>query len=106
MTFFAFSFSINPGQPLAHFVRGLVGESHREDVLWAHPLRDEERHAHGDDTRLARAGAGEDEHRPLGRANGFLLLGVEIEESEGGHGAVGEKQRGSFSQSKTPRMVE
>jgi hypothetical protein len=43
-------------------------------------LLDQVRDAIGDDARLARAGAGEDEQRPLGCEHGFALAFVEAGE--------------------------
>ena len=69
VTFFACVRLDHRRQPLAHFVRRLVRESDRQDVLRRHALRDEKRHARRDHARLARARAREDEQRPLGRAH-------------------------------------
>ena len=64
--------------PLAHLGRGLVGERHGEDLPRPHALdADQVRDAVREHARLARAGAGEDEQRPLGRRDGARLLGVE-----------------------------
>ena len=72
-------------QSFAHFIRRLVGERDREDVLRRDALRDEEGHARHDHARLPRAGARENKQRPLGRAHRALLLGIEIEKAKTGH---------------------
>ena len=50
---------------LLHFARGLVGERHRQDVAGRHALFDQMRDADGDDARLARARARQDQDRAL-----------------------------------------
>ena len=72
-------------ETFAHFFRGLVRESDREDVLRRGAARDEECGARGDHARLAAARAGEDEQRALGGSHRALLLGIQIEKSEGSH---------------------
>ena len=64
--------------PLAQLAGGTVRERHRQDrprtdVLHADEVGD----PMGEDTRLARAGAGQDQERPFGRGDGAALLGVE-----------------------------
>ena len=67
--------------PLAHLAGGLVREGDGEDPPRGDvPDADEVGDAVGDDPRLARSGAGEDEERPLGRRDGAGLLGVEAGE--------------------------
>ena len=48
---------------LLHFARGFVGEGDGEDVSGRDAALDHVRDAEGDDARLARARAGEDQHR-------------------------------------------
>jgi hypothetical protein len=64
--------------PLAHLLRRLVGERDREDLvgarlLGAHQVGDAVR----EHARLARAGAGEDQQRPLAVHDGVALGRVE-----------------------------
>ena len=69
---------------LLHLAGGLVGEGHREDFAAPGLLgREDVGDAGGEDARLAGAGAGEDQHRALGREHGFGLLGVEAGEIVG-----------------------
>ena len=66
-------------QPLAHLARGLVRERDREDLLGLDPVRvDQVRDAVREDARLARARAGDDEQRPLGREHGLPLGRVQV----------------------------
>ena len=74
-------------QPLAHFVRRLVRESDREDMLRRDAIRHEKRHARRDDARLPRARPREDEQWPLGGAHRAFLLGIEIKKAKAGHEA-------------------
>ncbi len=63
---------------LAHLGGGLVGEGHRQDLPRLHALHPHEvGDAMGQDTRLARAGAGEDQKWSLGGRDRAGLLGVE-----------------------------
>ena len=48
---------------LAHLAGGLVGEGDGEDAIGPHAAAQQLGDAEGDDARLARAGAGEDEQR-------------------------------------------
>ena len=62
---------------VAHLARGLVGEGNGEDAPRADVLlADEVGDAVGDDARLAGAGPGEDQQRPVGLLDGFALAGV------------------------------
>jgi len=74
---------------LAHLLGRLVGEGDREDRVGIHALRDKPRDACRQDARLPRAGTGEDQHRPLPVGGRAVLLGIEIEEAETGHGWQG-----------------
>ena len=61
--------------------RGLVGERDREDLIRLHADRVHEmRDAVGEDARLARAGAGDHEQRPLGRQHRLPLGRVQVGE--------------------------
>ena len=63
---------------VAHFLGGLVGERDGEDfVRLGVAVADEIRDAAGDDARLARAGAGEDEQRPVDVQDRFALFGIQ-----------------------------
>ena len=68
-------------EPLAHLARRLVREGDREDLLRLDPVRvDQVRDPVREDARLAGAGAGDDEERPLGREDGLPLGGVQVGE--------------------------
>ena len=71
--------------PLEHFARGFVRESHAEDVLRHDASLDEMRDAEGDDTGLARAGAGQNQHGAVEGFNSQALL--RIERAQVQHGA-------------------
>ena len=61
--------------PLPQLGRGPVGEGHRQDLPRPDALdADEVGDAVGEDTRLAAAGAGEDQQRALGRRDRARLL--------------------------------
>ena len=62
---------------LLHFACGLVGERHAENVAGRDAALDHVRDAKSDDARLARARAGEDEHRAFDGLGGHALLRVE-----------------------------
>ena len=56
----------DPLEPFPHLGRGLVRERDREDLVRLHAVRaDQMGDAMGEDARLARPGAGDDEERPL-----------------------------------------
>ena len=59
---------------LAQLAGGLVGEGDRQDAARVGAGRDQARHAVGDDARLARAGARDDQQRP-GRVHDRVDLG-------------------------------
>ena len=63
----------------AHLLGGLVGERDGEHArrAGARPVRDEVRDAVRDDARLARAGAGEDQHGAVGLQHGLALFGIQ-----------------------------
>ena len=64
--------------PLAHLPRGLVGEGHRQDLMGAGAAgRNDVRDSGGQDARLAHAGAGENENRPVQRLDRPALLFVQ-----------------------------
>ena len=63
---------------LAHFLRGLVREGHRENLVGLRvAVADEVRDSAGDDAGLAGPGAGEDQQRPLDVKDRGALFGVE-----------------------------
>src|SRR5581483_4288223 len=65
-------------EPRAHLARRLVRERDGEDLLGLHAARrDQVRDAMRQHPRLAGAGAGDDEQRPLRREHGFTLRRVE-----------------------------
>ncbi len=66
------------GDPLAHLAGGLVGEGHRQDFMRAGAAgRNDMRNSGGEDARLAHAGAGENENRPVQRFHRPPLLVVQ-----------------------------
>ena len=66
-----------------HLPGGLVGKGHRQDPVGVHALfLDQVGDAVGEDARLARAGAGQHEHGPVGGAHGLLLGGVQTVEGD------------------------
>jgi hypothetical protein len=65
------------GHAFLHFARGLVGERDAENVSRRDAALDHVRDAEGDDARLARARAGEDQHRAANGFDGLALLRVE-----------------------------
>ena len=76
----------------AHLARGLVGERDRADLVRAHVAsRQHVCDAVGEHPRLAAAGAGEDEQRPVGSDHRLTLGVVEVREDRrgGGGGAQG-----------------
>ena len=76
--------------PLAHLGGGLVREGDGEDLPRPDALdADEVGDPMGQDARLAAAGAGQDQQRPLGRRDGPRLLRVEP-----GDDPLGERCRG------------
>ncbi len=73
-----------------HFLCRLVGEGDGEDAVRADvPGLDEPGDASGENARLARAGAGEDQRRLVGKGDRGELLGVEVFK-ETGHALVRE----------------
>jgi hypothetical protein len=63
---------------LLHLARCLVGECHREDPLRGDPVPvDEGRYPHGEHPRLAGAGAGQHQERPLDVLHRLSLGGIE-----------------------------
>ena len=66
------------GDAHAHLARRLVGEGHRQDLIGASAAGgDEMRDPGGQHARLADAGAGENEHRPVQRLDRALLLVIQ-----------------------------
>jgi hypothetical protein len=65
---------------LAHLQRRLVGEGDGQDAARIDPLAEEVRDAEHQRARLPRAGAGQDQERPVHGQGGALLLGVELAE--------------------------
>jgi hypothetical protein len=67
--------------PLAHLLRRLVGERDREHLVRLRvAVADEVGDAIRDDARLARAGAGKDEQRPITMQHRFALFRVQFVE--------------------------
>ena len=67
--------------PLAHLARRLVREGDREDLVRLDAARGEQvRDPVGEDARLARAGAGDHEQRPLRRRDRLALRVVQVGE--------------------------
>lgn len=60
-------------QTVAHFFGGFVGKGDGQDVVRPDALFDEMGDAVGDDTGLAAAGTGQDEHRPVAVSDGPAL---------------------------------
>ena len=60
-----------------HFASSFVGKGDSENVSGASALGDHVGYPAGDDACLARAGPGEDQHRPIHRLYGLSLLGVQ-----------------------------
>ena len=58
---------------LLHLSRRLVGKGHRQDVGGRDALLDQSGHAKGNNAGLARAGSGQDQHRPF---DGFDRLAL------------------------------
>ena len=72
------------GDALLHFARGLVGEGDGEDLAGpGFAGRDQMGEAGGEGRGLARARAGEDQHRPFGRQHGLALRRIEAGELGG-----------------------
>jgi hypothetical protein len=70
---------------LLHFAGGLVREGHAEDVARGDAALDHVRDAKSDDAGLARARAGQDEHRAFDGFHGLALLRVErVQDSTSG----------------------
>ena len=68
-------------EPAAHLARGLVGKGDREDLGRPDPVRrDQVGDAVGEDARLARPGAGDDQQRPFGVQDGLSLRGIQVGE--------------------------
>ena len=68
-----------PFDALAHLARGLVGERDREDLPGLRLVGvDQEGDAVREHARLAAAGAGEDQQRPLAVRDGLALGLVEV----------------------------
>ena len=65
-------------EPSAHLVGSLVGEGHRKDLPGlGFVLAEDVRDAMNQNPRLAAAGAGQDQQRPLGRGGRFVLFRIE-----------------------------
>ena len=62
---------------LAHFIGGLVGEGHGQDVLRRNAFIHHVGDARGDSARFTRACTGEDEQGTLDGFDSFPLLGIE-----------------------------
>jgi hypothetical protein len=67
-----------PGQTVAHLARGLVRESHRDDLVRASaPSVEEVADAVSEDSSLAAACSGKHEQRPVAMLDGASLLGIQ-----------------------------
>ena len=76
--------------PASHLLGGLVREGDRQHLVGLRvAVTDEIGRAIGDDARLARAGAGQDQQRALAVQHGALLFGIELVEE--GHRGTTEK---------------
>jgi hypothetical protein len=76
-----------PLQALAHLGRRPVRERDREDLVRLHAAaHDQVAYAVGEDAGLPRAGAGDDEQRPLGGQDGLALGRVQVGEVGLGRG--------------------
>ena len=63
-----------PPDPVLHLSGGLVGEGHGEDAVGRHAVPvDQGGNAHGEDSRLPRAGARQHQQRPFDMLHGFPL---------------------------------
>ena len=83
----------HPLEPLAHLSRRLVREGDREDLVRLRAVRaDQVRHSVREDTRLSRAGTGDDEQRAVdvqdGLALGRIQAGEEIIVRCDGHASM------------------
>ena len=83
----------HPLEPLPHLGRRLVRERDREDLVRLHAVRaDQVGDAMGEDARLPRAGAGDDEERPLdvehSLALGRIQVGEELVVRSDGHASM------------------
>jgi hypothetical protein len=88
------------GNPLDHLARGLVGERHEQDLIGRDRAGfDRVRRPPADDSRLARARAGEDRERPGRCGDGLALREVEVFEQSfrGGRGGQQIQPRGGAS---------
>ena len=71
-----------------HFVGGLVGEGHGEDLPAPRPARAQDvGNARCQHARLAGAGASQDQHRPIDGLDGGTLLGIELGHIRGAQSA-------------------
>ena len=71
-----FAAANQPGGALLHLAGGFVGEGDGQDVAGIDAFFNQARHARGDDASLARSGAGQNQHRALGRFDGLALRGI------------------------------
>ena len=74
------------GHPLAHLLCRLVRESHRKDGCGIDSLGNKPGDAGRKHTRLSGSRPGKDEHRAIGVGGRPELLGIQVKESEAGHG--------------------
>ena len=75
-----------PRDTLPHLLGSLVRERHRQDGGGICLLGDEPGDPRREDACLPCAGSCQDQHRPVRMGRGAVLLGIEVEEAEGGHG--------------------
>ncbi|MNN21633.1 hypothetical protein D3C81_1349620 [compost metagenome] len=88
------------GDPLAHLARGLVGEGDDQQFPGLGPARRQDvGQTGGQDAGLARAGAGQDQNRPLGRLDRQPLFGVQagqvVANAVGAVGRLGAREVGN-----------
>jgi hypothetical protein len=67
-----------------HFARGFVGERNSENIIRRDAAGDKMRNSTRNDARLARARAGENQHRTGGGFDGLALGWIEQEKRKGG----------------------
>ncbi len=65
------------GGALLHFAGGFIGEGDGQDISGVDALLDQAGHARGDDARFARAGAGQNQNRPLGGFDRLALRRIQ-----------------------------
>ena len=99
------------GDALAHFARRLVGEGDGEHLARVRAAGQQDvREPGGQHARLAGAGAGEHQQRPIDGLDGFALFGIEASEVVGhpagysGAGESGQRPQPALNGGRTPRI--